>query len=236
MHPHGLSSSGSSASTTSTLADHVKSYQLISVIQTNDLTAILPALKAELEYILASSSSSSGSSSGSFHSNASHTSHGGMAKVKRQIPAYGSPLHLAISICSKHVVQQILSELLIPSSIPVPAVAISPPRQSSSSSASDKSQQSNQSHHSQQSHHSNQQNQSHLARLSMIDTPWVNDCNSPDGDTPLHIAVKLRYWDIVEQLLKVPGINDTIKDAQGRTAEDLATGTRLAELFKREFL
>ncbi|KAJ3415877.1 hypothetical protein HDV05_003941 [Chytridiales sp. JEL 0842] len=198
--PGSPSRSSVSGTSASALSDHVRSYQLISVIQTNDLTTILPALRTELERIANTAPPSTQQLPQPPHPLTSKPA----AAV---VPAYGSPLHLAISICSKHVVTQILSDLFIPPT--------SPQQQQQSSAVPPSAD----------------------LKLSTIDPPWVNDQNHPDLDTPLHVAVKLRYWDIVELLLKVPGINDTLKDSQGRTAEELAPGgSRVGEIFKREKL
>lgn len=44
------------------------------------------------------------------------------------------------------------------------------------------------------------------------------------GITPLHLAASLGRCDIVNILLEQPGIDDTIRNSQGRTCKDVAKG------------
>ncbi|GLB39485.1 putative OSBP family protein [Lyophyllum shimeji] len=49
------------------------------------------------------------------------------------------------------------------------------------------------------------------------------------GTTPLHLAASLGRVDIVNLLLEQDGINDTLRDAQGRTCRDVAKGREVAK-------
>ena len=44
------------------------------------------------------------------------------------------------------------------------------------------------------------------------------------GTTPLHLAAALGRVDIVNLLLEQDSINDTLRDAQGRSVKDVARG------------
>ncbi|KAJ3321942.1 hypothetical protein HDU76_013991, partial [Blyttiomyces sp. JEL0837] len=188
----GGASSGAVAGSTggstqpSNLANHVMSLNLLQSIQTNDVNVILPLLKNRLAQEVSATSTTSSSTPTSSTTAAPTTT-----------SAYGSPLHLAISICSKHVVEQIILQLFLD-----PYIA----------------------------------EQVGAGPSFNTDPPWVNATNSPDGDTPLHLAVKHRMYEVAELLLKVKGINETIKDSHGRTPEELIPkigAERFAELFKR---
>ena len=61
-----------------------------------------------------------------------------------------------------------------------------------------------------------------------------NSTSAQDGSTPLHIASKLNRPDIVEYLLSLKEINDTIKDREGLTAIDYCLkNTFIVGLFER---
>lgn len=60
---------------------------------------------------------------------------------------------------------------------------------------------------------------------------WINTQNSPDRETPLHIASKLARLDVLELLFQIPNVNDTIRDAHGLTAADSAPNNKVAEIF-----
>ncbi|KAL2911287.1 hypothetical protein HK105_209244 [Polyrhizophydium stewartii] len=60
---------------------------------------------------------------------------------------------------------------------------------------------------------------------------WINARNSPDRETPLHIAARLGRADVVALLFRVPNVDDTLRAASGRTAEELAKSDRVAEVF-----
>ncbi|KAJ3219695.1 hypothetical protein HDU67_010057 [Dinochytrium kinnereticum] len=149
----------------SNLNDSVLYFHLLNVIQTNDLTIILPALQ---DYLLSS------------------------PHAATSIPSFGSPLHLAISICSRHVVEQIINAFFL-SATP----------------------------------------------LRPKELFWVNDQNHPDGDTPLHLAARAKNFEIVDHLLRIEGIDDSIRNAMGRTPEEVVPRTDFAaekviELFRRD--
>ncbi|TPX66348.1 hypothetical protein SpCBS45565_g04523 [Spizellomyces sp. 'palustris'] len=91
-------------------------------------------------------------------------------------PSYGSPLHLAISLCSTPVVEHL------------------------------------------------------VATFGDALKTWVNARSLPDGETPLHVAAKLGRADVVEVIFKIKGLDDTIRDADGRTAEEVAKSERIAGL------
>lgn len=55
----------------------------------------------------------------------------------------------------------------------------------------------------------------------------VNDTNA-DGNTPLHLAAKLGRQDIVDALLEMDGIDDTVVNEDGKTALDLAKTKQIA--------
>lgn len=48
----------------------------------------------------------------------------------------------------------------------------------------------------------------------------VNEVNLNDGSTPLHLATRLNRYEIVEYLLSLPEIDDSIKDHDGKTCLD----------------
>ncbi|KAJ3340155.1 hypothetical protein HDU91_000897, partial [Kappamyces sp. JEL0680] len=62
---------------------------------------------------------------------------------------------------------------------------------------------------------------------------WINVQNSPDRETPLHIAAKLSRLDILEMLFQIPNLNDTLRDAHGNTAQEVATNDRVVEIFEK---
>ncbi|KAJ3096599.1 hypothetical protein HDU97_005751 [Phlyctochytrium planicorne] len=180
VNPYGVSPSptpssqmnGSSAASTiggippgnNSLTESVLSYHLLNVIQSNDLSLILPAL----------------------HDYIASTSH-----VIGSSPAFGSPLHLAISVCSRHVVEQIVNTFFL-----------SGPSRNRS-------------------------------------TLWINDQNQPDGETPLHLAAKAKNLETLDLLFRIEGIDDSVRNTQGRTAEDVVprndlVSEKVIELFRRE--
>ena len=63
-----------------------------------------------------------------------------------------------------------------------------------------------------------------------------NEQTSKDGSTPLHLAVRLNRLEIVEFLLELPEIDDTIKDFDGKTCLDYCRNRTIKTLFesKRE--
>ncbi|KAI9098624.1 Oxysterol-binding protein-domain-containing protein [Phlyctochytrium arcticum] len=58
---------------------------------------------------------------------------------------------------------------------------------------------------------------------------WVNAQNG-DGETPLHAAARLGRGDVVEMLFRIVGVNDTLRDKAGRTAEEVAKSDRVGSL------
>ncbi|KAI8817986.1 Oxysterol-binding protein-domain-containing protein [Fimicolochytrium jonesii] len=91
-------------------------------------------------------------------------------------PAYGSPLQLAISLCSTTVIERLVASF--PDLIPT----------------------------------------------------WINSRAMPGGETPLHVAARLGRADVVEVLFKMRDVNDTVRDAHGRTADEVAKTERVAQL------
>ncbi|KAI8847177.1 hypothetical protein BC829DRAFT_249973 [Chytridium lagenaria] len=145
------------------ITDSVLSFQILNIIQSNDLSVILPALQ---DYIVSCQTT----------------------------PSFGSPLHLAIPICSKHVVEQIINTFLLSGS---PARVKEP--------------------------------------------FWVNDLSSPDGDTPLHIAARMKNFEVLDILFRVEGIDDSIRNSAGKIPEEVVKRTDVAaekviELFRRSRL
>ncbi|KAH6586997.1 hypothetical protein BASA50_000046 [Batrachochytrium salamandrivorans] len=63
---------------------------------------------------------------------------------------------------------------------------------------------------------------------------WINTPNSPDGETPLHIASKLGRVEIAEELFHIPNIDDTIRNSNGKTAEELAKNDKTLALFENQ--
>ncbi|KAJ8327421.1 hypothetical protein QVD99_008036 [Batrachochytrium dendrobatidis] len=61
---------------------------------------------------------------------------------------------------------------------------------------------------------------------------WINMQNSPDGETPLHIASRLGRLDISDMLFRVPNIDDTIRNANGKTPVEMAKNDKVMELFE----
>lgn len=60
-----------------------------------------------------------------------------------------------------------------------------------------------------------------------------NSVNSNDGSTALHLAVRLNRQDIVEYLLSLTDIDDTIRDIEGLTCVDYCRKNRqLYKLFE----
>lgn len=57
-----------------------------------------------------------------------------------------------------------------------------------------------------------------------------NSVNSNDGSTTLHLAVRLNRQDIVEYLLTLTDIDDTMRDIEGLTCVDYCRKNR--QLFK----
>lgn len=60
----------------------------------------------------------------------------------------------------------------------------------------------------------------------------VNIRSFSDGSTALHIATKLSRYDIIEYLLSLPDINDTIKDKEGKTCTDYCKNKAILNLFE----
>ena len=67
-----------------------------------------------------------------------------------------------------------------------------------------------------------------ILKWSEID---INSQNALDGSTALHIATKLSRYDIIEYLLSLPGIDDTIKDKERKTCFDYCKNKSIINLF-----
>ena len=52
------------------------------------------------------------------------------------------------------------------------------------------------------------------------------------GTTPLHLAASLGRVDIVSLLLDQPGIDDTLRDANGKTSKDVAKGKEVVQILQ----
>jgi ankyrin repeat protein len=52
------------------------------------------------------------------------------------------------------------------------------------------------------------------------------------GTTPLHLAASLGRMDIVSLLLDQPGIDDTLRDANGKTSKDVAKGKEVIQILQ----
>lgn len=61
-----------------------------------------------------------------------------------------------------------------------------------------------------------------------------NSQNPIDGSTTLHIATKLSRYDIIEYLLSLPLIDDTLKDMEGKTCFDYCKNKSIINLFERK--
>jgi ankyrin repeat protein len=59
---------------------------------------------------------------------------------------------------------------------------------------------------------------------------WINSFNS-DKETPLHICSKLGRQDIMEMLLQIPTINDTLRNADGKTAHEVCQDPEMDIIF-----
>ncbi|KAJ3321033.1 hypothetical protein HDV06_004692 [Boothiomyces sp. JEL0866] len=62
---------------------------------------------------------------------------------------------------------------------------------------------------------------------------WINVQNTPDRETPLHIASKLGRIDIIELLFQIPNLNDTVRQVAGKTAEEIAANGKVAHTFAK---
>ncbi|OAX31816.1 hypothetical protein K503DRAFT_870474 [Rhizopogon vinicolor AM-OR11-026] len=89
----------------------------------------------------------------------------------------------------------------------------------------------------------------HLAiRCASVDTVQLllshraispNGVHPPgSGTTPLHLAASLARTDVVSLLLDQPGIDDTLRDNNGKTCKDVAKGKELVQIIEdsRSFL
>lgn len=77
----------------------------------------------------------------------------------------------------------------------------------------------------------------HCASISTIQMLLSHRAISPNGihppgmgTTPLHLAASLGRADVVSLLLEQENIDDTIRDAQGRTCRDVARGKQVIKL------
>lgn len=161
------------------------------------------------------------------------------------LPSYGTPLHLAVALSSRPVVEKILSVFCglgsgaggsgaggsgAAGSGAVRAAAVSvgstnaprsaPSSNTSSSNTIPSSTPSSSSSSSPQNYHT-------------LGLAWVNAKNNAhgSGETPLHIASRLGRAEIVDLMLRVPSIDDTLRDAEGRVAEEVTKSEKVSELF-----
>lgn len=61
---------------------------------------------------------------------------------------------------------------------------------------------------------------------------WLADVNHPDGETCLHVGVRLDKFDCVQMLLQTNMIDETIRNSQGQMAEDLSNSLRMTNLLR----
>ncbi|KAJ3088393.1 hypothetical protein HK102_008853 [Quaeritorhiza haematococci] len=153
------------------LDEPLKHFHLVEALRTNDLETITSALQRIL----------------------SQQSYPGAPQ-----PSYGTPLHLAISLSSRSIVEHIVNTYC-----------------GAATSGGDTT-----------------LNGNSAAAAPGLD--WVNKQNSPDGQTPLHLVAKLGRYDLVDLLFKCPQIDDTVRDAEGRTAEDIAKDVRVIDMLKNQ--
>lgn len=64
----------------------------------------------------------------------------------------------------------------------------------------------------------------------------INSQNPIDGSITLHIATKLSRYDIIEYLLSLSEIDDTLKDKEGKTCFDYCKNKSIINLFERKKL
>ncbi|KAJ3033480.1 hypothetical protein HDV00_006321 [Rhizophlyctis rosea] len=102
--------------------------------------------------------------------------------------SYGSPLHLAVSLCPRAVVERVFSTFCTLA-----------PTERLEGDAKAKG------------------------------WEWLNAKNE-DGDTPLHLVAKNGRGDLVEVLLKSDRVDDTLRNKDGKTAEDVAKNDKVAEI------
>ena len=65
---------------------------------------------------------------------------------------------------------------------------------------------------------------------------WINTQNTPERETPLHIASKLSRIDVLELLFQIPSVNDTIRDCHGLLAEECAPNEQVRIIFESKIL
>lgn len=71
-----------------------------------------------------------------------------------------------------------------------------------------------------------------LATFKRIIQEGQFDVNSQssEGSTPLHVASRLGRYEIVEHLLSLDGIDDTLRDIEGKTCLDCAKNRQIANI------
>lgn len=106
--------------------------------------------------------------------------------------SYGSPLHLAVSLCPRAVVERVFTTFC----------TLAPPTGYNAQLEGD-------------------------ARARGWE--WLNAKNG-DGDTPLHLAAKAGRGDLVEVLLRSDKVDDTLRNKEGKTAEDVAKNEKVGEV------
>ncbi|KAJ3340219.1 hypothetical protein HDU93_007309 [Gonapodya sp. JEL0774] len=72
---------------------------------------------------------------------------------------------------------------------------------------------------------------SHLFSTYLPKFPsWLTTPSHPTLSTPLHLAARLNMPDILDELMKCPGADETVGDAQGRWPEEVGTHAAVAVL------
>lgn len=59
---------------------------------------------------------------------------------------------------------------------------------------------------------------------------WINQQNSPNLETPLHLVAKLGRVELIDSLFSIHSLNDTQRDREGRVCYDVAKNEKVAEL------
>ncbi len=74
-----------------------------------------------------------------------------------------------------------------------------------------------------------------VRHILSMDSPWLTVQNSPDMETPLHLAVKVNQYELVELLLSHSSVNETIKNANGKMAEEICQSKKILELIQGNY-
>ncbi len=59
---------------------------------------------------------------------------------------------------------------------------------------------------------------------------WINSLNS-EKETPLHVCSKLGRQDVIELLLQIPTVNDTIRNSDGKTPHEVCHDDEIDSIF-----